>query len=254
MSGLSRAFTPYWFLKVRTNREGDTMKTLSIILIQFITSLAMANVEVVTCKHNENHKTGNPDFVQDITVEIKGSIHCKKPLPTADMSYTQAEALIANNICTSEVASQGEHTSFVTGFDEIISSHDVIASAVDGLQIQPQQRCIATDCGSQGSGCWCVKTEDAPELGFIIKGSGLFLRTNKTEDLSKRTYESTKVSMTNVEIIDGNETKTVNGQSVYNGKPLRTRLSAVNWDIGEETKNLSYDLRDLNFKQNECSL
>ncbi len=230
------------------------MKFLILIITQFAATLAMANVQTVTCSTSQASETGNPDFISNINIEISGRLLCDNPLPQASMSYEQAQALVEDNNCVAEVISEGRHESFVTGFERTVSTHDVVAGSHDTLTIEPAQRCVATDCKGSYGGCSCVKSVPAPELGFIIRGGGLFLQTNKTENLSERVFERMNVSMTDVEILDGTESKTIDGEVVYSGEPQRTKYTAINWDLGEDTKNLSYDIRKLNFQENECKL
>ncbi len=230
------------------------MKLVLLIITQLAATLAMANGPTVSCSTSQTSETGNPDFVSNINIEISGRLLCDNPLPQASMSYEQAKSLVENNSCVTEVISEGRHESFVKGFERIVATHDVIAGSRDTLTIEPAQRCVAKDCKGSYGGCSCVKSVPAPELGFIIRGSGLFLQTNKTEILDERVFERTSVSMTDVEILAGTESKTIDGVVIYNGAPQRTKYQAINWDLGEETKNLSYDIRKLNFNENECSL
>lgn len=237
------------------------MKSIIFTIISLFIINANAGIGVgpspraVQCNKEINYSTNDPDFVADKDISISAQMTCSAGLPSASDSFEDAKMIAENTSCNSIVASTGTHVSFVVGFERIVTSHDILGHSDDSVEIIAHKRCVQKECGPKGSGCSCVHSVDAPELGFTIKVGGLTIATNKTTDLSVREYTVTQLSFNQINIFAGEESTVVDGVVQFKGKPQRLKYTSINHDIGPETKNLSYDSRNLNFKDiNECQL
>lgn len=226
---------------------------LMILILNFTLIFPVyGGATVITCHKNGEHKTGNPNFVDDHAYEISAHLECDRALPSAKVSFREAKKISRDNTCVSRVRSIAKHRSFVIGHDEIISRHDIEAASLGGVKVIAHKKCLVRDCRSFLGGCFCERYTDAPELGFKLVVNGLVVETNKTKDLSQRHLKITRLNFNGVEIVNGEESVTKNGKILYQGEPLRNKYSPVNFDIGEDAKNTSYKIRRLNFNKENC--